>query len=420
MSRPVKKKFKHDRMSKRQIDAALTFGKYRERIHVGPYGCGKTRAVLMGFGLYCKTHKPGKKGFLLLGKTAQLAKSNMGDTLAELFGHNFKYTQSRKDDEKSKDALLFGHRLYFGGMHDKESIKRVLGKSYKAIIVDELTSISKENYEQLKGRLRGERPHWIEGSTNPDSPNHWLYEYLGLNIDDESERKKYRDSKNLTHVIWTKDDAMYDGAEEYYEQLTKSYGVGSIYYERGVLGHWRSAGDLVYGDSFKPTEHIIPESELVGATYKYYKVGIDFGMENPTVVLIVGVMPDGEHVVIDERYMPHAKNLDVIVDNIIQMLNKYSSEIGKCMGIYIDPSAAVLIKALKSAGVNNIKKANNDVVGGIQKVNTFLNTGMLYISSRCKETINEFYTYQYSKKINEIVEKAYDHCMDALRYLINT
>lgn len=408
------------KMSRRQIETALTIGKYPERIHVGPYGCGKTRQIVLGLGLKVRDEKPGKLGHLLCGKTSALAKSNMGDTLAELFGSNFKYTQSRRQDAKSKDALLFNHRIYFGGMNDKESIKRVLGKSYKSLTLDELTSISEENYQQLKGRLRGDPPHWIEASTNPDSPNHWLYHYLGLDIDDEEEQRRFRESRGITLVNWSKDDALYEGAAEYYKKLEESYGIGSIYYERGVLGHWRSAGDLVYGDSFKPREHIIARAELIGARYKWFKLGIDFGMENPTVCLVIGVMPKGEHILLDEVYMPHAKNLDDIVDAIIKTYNLYGEVIGKCFGIYIDPSAAVLIKQLKKAGLGNIKKADNDVVGGIMKVNTFLNTGLLYVASNCTETIREFYTYQYSKKLDETVEKRYDHCMDALRYVINS
>lgn len=407
-------------MSRRQISTALTFSKYSERIHVGPYGCGKTRAILMGFGLWCLRNKPGKLGFLLLGKTAQLAKGNMGDTLAELFGRDFKYTQSKKEDAKSKDALLFGHRVYFGGMNDKESIKRVLGKSYKAIIIDELTSISEENYKQIKGRLRGEPPHWLEASTNPESPNHWLFKYLGLDIDDEGKQLNYRNERNIKLVNWTKEDAKYSGALEFYKELERSYGIGSIYYERGVLGHWRASGDLVYGDSFRPPEHIVPQEDLAGAVFKWFKVGVDFGMENPTVFLFIGVMPAGEHVVVDELYLPHAKDLSYLVARFISLLNYYNGKLGKCVGIYIDPSANVLIKALKKAGVNNIKQADNSVVEGIQVVNTFLNTGLLYVSSKCTQTINEFYTYQYSKKIDETVEKRYDHCMDALRYALNT
>lgn len=404
-------------LSKRYMYTSLSFGRVYEEIHVGPYGTGKTRAIMEGFGNWCLTHPPGKLGFLLAGKTAALAKSNMGDMLTDLFKDDFKFT-SGKADGKTKDALLFGHRIYFGGFSDKDSIERILGKSYKAIIIDEVTSIKEEHYIQIKGRLRGEAPHWIIGSTNPGSPNHWLYKYLGLDIDDELEQKAYRKEKNIHLIQWNISDARYDGADEYYNNLKRQYPLGSVYYERGILGHWRSAGDLVYGDTFKPNECIYSANELNNATYKYYKVGIDFGMENPTVALLIGVMPEGEHVVIYEKYMPHAKNLNFIVNEIMHMLN-YKMH-GKCIGVYIDPSAAVLIKALKESGLTNIKKANNSVVDGIQTVNTYLATGKLVISDICKETINEFYTYQYSKKDTEVVEKRYDHCMDALRYALHT
>lgn len=404
-------------ISKRYLVTALSFGRVYEEIHVGPYGTGKTRAILHGFGNWCMTHKPSKLGFLLAGKTAALAKSNMGDTLTELFGNDFRHT-SGKSDGKTKDALLFGHRIYFGGFSDKDSIERVLGKSYKAIIIDEITSIKKDDYMQIKGRLRGDAPHWMIGSTNPGSPNHWLYQYLGLDIDDEELQRKYREEKNIRLIQWSMEDAKYPKAKEYYENLMRQYPVGSIYYERGILGHWRSSGDLVYGDTFRPDKHIYDYRELENATYKYYKVGVDFGMENPTVALLIGVMPEGEHVLLYEKYMPHAKNLTFIVNEILAMLN-YQMR-GKCIGVYIDPSAAVLIKALKEAGVSYIKKANNSVVDGIQTVNTYLSTDRLVIANTCKETINEFYTYQYSKKETEVVEKRYDHCMDALRYALHT
>ena len=118
-------------LSKKQIQVISDFGCYRYRIHVGPYGCGKSYGLSAGFGLKLRATKPGKLGYLIVAKTASLAKSTIGDELSNLFGSDYQVTSSRKDDEKSKDAMLFGHRIYFGGMNDKEAIKRILGKSYK-------------------------------------------------------------------------------------------------------------------------------------------------------------------------------------------------------------------------------------------------------------------------------------------------
>lgn len=393
-------------LSKRQLQVISDFGSYRYRIHVGPYGCGKSYGLACGFGLRLRATKPGKLGYLIVAKTAALAKSTIGDELSNLFGSDYEVTSSRKDDEKSKDAMLFGHRIYFGGMNDKEAIKRILGKSYKGILCDEVTSFTEEQFDLLQGRLRGDPPHWFEGSCNPQSPTHWLKLRLDADV-----------NNRLHHTKWTMNDNICSWAKDYYEGLMEQYKNQPALLARYVYGEWSAADNLVYGDTFNPKFHIISGDELIGAQYKYFKIGIDFGMENPTVALLCGVMPGGEHVVLKEWYKPHAKNLDECIKNII---NIYQEAPGKVIGVYVDPSAAVLIKGLNSGGLWNVKKANNDVINGIQSVNTLLSSDKLFVCEDCINTINEFYTYSYSKKDNEIVEKVNDHCMDALRYLVHT
>lgn len=393
-------------LSKHQLRVISDFGRYRYRIHVGPYGCGKSYALSLALGMHLKMTKPGKLGYLIVAKTASLAKSTIGDELASLFGNDYLVTSSRKMDEKSKDAILFGHRIYFGGMNDKEAIKRILGKSYKGILCDEVTSLTEEQFDLLQGRLRGEPPHWFEGSCNPQGPTHWLK----LRLD--------ADTKNSLHLdTWSMRDNICTWADSYYRGLMEQYKNQPAYLARYVYGEWSAADNMVYGDTFDSKYHIIDSTELIGAQYKYFKIGIDFGMENPTVALLCGVMPGGEHIILDEWYRPHAKNLDELTQNIIRMCQHTP---GKIVGIYVDPSAAVLIKDLKKKGIGQVKKANNNVIDGIQSVNTLLSTDKLFISDKCINTINEFYTYSYSKKDNEVVEKVNDHCMDALRYLVHT
>lgn len=393
-------------LSKKQIQVISDFGCYRYRIHVGPYGCGKSYGLSAGFGLKLRATKPGKLGYLIVAKTASLAKSTIGDELSNLFGSDYQVTSSRKDDEKSKDAMLFGHRIYFGGMNDKEAIKRILGKSYKGILCDEVTSFTEEQFDLLQGRLRGDPPHWFEGSCNPQGPTHWLKLRLDSDVNDR-----------LHHTKWTMNDNICSWAKDYYDGLMEQYKNQPALLARYVYGEWSAADNIVYGDTFNPKYHIISGDELVGAQYKYFKIGVDFGMENPTVALLCGVMPGGEHVVLREWYKPHAKNLDECVQNIIKI---YQEAPGKVVGVYVDPSAAVLIKGLNSGGLWNVKKANNDVIDGIQSVNTLLSSDRLFICEDCVNTINEFYVYSYSKKDNEVVEKVNDHCMDALRYLVHT
>lgn len=384
-------------ISPKGLDVIQSFGNKDCRIHVGPYGTGKTFCLMLGFGTKLSLSDPGRLGFLLCGKTRQLAISVMGDQLTELFGSDFKMTSKKSDDPKSKDALLFGHRIYFGGMNDKESVKRVLGKSYKGIIIDELTSLTEEQFLLLKGRLRGEAPHWLEASTNPDGPKHWLKKYLDLHPSELCQ--------------WYKEDNITKGAIEYYRKLTEQY-KGTPYYDRYVLGKWTAADGLVYGDVFKPDYHIISRAELLGARYKYFKIGIDFGSVNPTVGLLIGVMPAGEHIVLEEFYKPNSQNLNELLNGLINLVNAAN----RLEGVYIDPSAALLKKELINRGVSPVLGANNDVVDGIAQVSTMLNMGQLFICSDCENTIEEFQTYAYKPDGSGQVIKESDHCMDALRY----
>ena len=386
-----------DRVSDKGLYVISSFGSKACRVHVGPYGTGKTFCLMTGFGLYCKMHEPGKLGYLLCGKTRQLAMSVMGDQLTELFGSDFKITSKRSDDPMSKDALLFNHRVYFGGMNDKESIKRVLGKSYKGVVLDELTSFTEEQFLLLKGRLRGDPPHFCECSTNPDGPKHWL--------------KGYLDKHPEELLQWNKDDNITKGAKAYYDALIEQY-KGTPYLKRYVDGEWCAADGLVYGGVFDPSYHVIDERELRGAVYRGYIMGVDFGSTNPTVGLLVGEMPGGEYIVIDEYYKPNSKNLDEILNGLINLVNK----VKYIDGIYIDPSAALLKKELISKGVKNIFSANNDVDDGIVRVSTLFNQGRLFISSRCVNTIDELSMYAYKSDNSGQVIKENDHCMDALRY----
>jgi len=74
-----------------------------------------------------------------------------------------------------------------------------------------------------------------------------------------------------------------------------------------------------------------------------------------------------------------------------------------------------LFKDYRHLGLN-IRKANNAVDAGIQKVWQLLSTGKLKIFSTCVNTLAEYRLYHRNEK-GQIV-KENDHLMDALRYLV--
>ena len=71
-----------------------------------------------------------------------------------------------------------------------------------------------------------------------------------------------------------------------------------------------------------------------------------------------------------------------------------------------------------------MQKAINDVADGIRLVAAKLNAGGLLFSAGCRHTLEEFQSYVWDEKAAARGEdkpvKANDHCMDAVRYFVNT
>jgi phage terminase large subunit len=91
--------------------------------------------------------------------------------------------------------------------------------------------------------------------------------------------------------------------------------------------------------------------------------------------------------------------------------------------VFIDPSAKGFMLQLHEDGENHVRQADNDVLKGIELVSSMIDMGLVRILSKCKHTIREFGAYRWDPKAQERGEdkpiKQDDHCMDALRYVVN-
>lgn len=95
-------------LSKRQLETICNIGKVEKEIHYGPYGCGKTFSICMGLGLLFRETPPppGDGVVLVVGKTMQSAKYNVCSVWAKLFGKNFEYNSSKKQDGYEKTGIF--------------------------------------------------------------------------------------------------------------------------------------------------------------------------------------------------------------------------------------------------------------------------------------------------------------------------
>lgn len=387
-------------LSSRQLITIRDFGNNPMRIHCGPAGCGKTLSAAVALGIKLKNIQPNGRGYALLGRTQQTVKRNICNYIVNYFGDDFKYTNSKKDGI-SKDALLFGHPIYIAGLNDKTSIDKIWGASLAGIVGDELTTWQEEQFLKLMSRIRGEKipgqELWFEGATNPDHPKHWLKKY----IDNEE--------NDVDYIEWTEHDVIYDGAKEYYAKLRKQYKNYPSLLKRYVYGLWEAADNLIYM-GFSENYHVINADELKDAHYNYYDISIDWGDDHPAVILLTGIMPGHEHVVVKEVYLRETV-MTKVVQHVSNIVNNTPLRIKH---IFYDPSMKPLGRMLKDAGLFQTEPAVNDVEPGITTIRDMLEASKLFISSDCENLIREFLTY--GRDANGKIIKLNDDGVDALRY----
>ena len=403
-----------DYISARQKETLFSVPKAELVLHCGPYGCGKTYALNLALGLACMVTPPPKSDscIALIGKTAQSVKMNICNGLANMFGDNFRYDTGKKDGY-TKDAVLFGHRIRIIGLNDSNAEQRIRGLNTYKVYGDEVSTWGEENYNLVHGRIRGEVPDGWEagflGSTNPDSPVHWLKKV----IDTDS---------NLKYVEWSEYDNVTPSAEKYYAGLRERYKNYPAYIQRYIYGKWSASEGLVYSE-FNENIHILNDNELEGIEFKYFTIGADFGTTNMTALLLSGVTVDDEVVILDEEYLEEAsvRTGRIALQQLILRNNELTR--GNIENIYIDPAAKVFKRELQETGFNNITSAKNDVEQGITKVKELFSLERLYITKKCTNLQAEFYAYKWNPKSSDgrnLVIKEHDHACDALRYLIYT
>lgn len=217
------------------------------------------------------------------------------------------------------------------------------------------------------------------------------------------------------------------------------------------LADFRKHTGLIY-KNFERSLHVIDPFDIP-ADWSLYR-GIDFGSTNPTACVWIAVDKDNNFYIVDEHYET-GQTIDYHAGRI--NANAFSARVTATYG---DPSGAQWINEFAQRGIY-ITPANKEtgtskknwVTYGIEKVAEKLKAqvghsvpivknqldddknkvswrhGMpqLYVFSHCQHTIEEFEKYRWMEKAvsqapdqnnPEVPEKANDHAMDALRYVV--
>lgn len=379
---------------------AFPYSRFEHIICDGAVRSGKTSIMSVAFIRWAMENFNGCR-FGICGKTVGSAEENI---IAPLIAMSYIKQNYRVTWRRSNKLLIVKRggvtNIFevFGGK-DESSFALIQGRTLAGVFLDEVVLMPESFVNQAMARcsVDGAR-FWF--NCNPASPLHWF-------------KQKWidrADEMNALYLHFSMEDNP-SLSEKTLERYKRIY--AGVFYQRYVLGQWVLAEGLVY-----PNFNNVVKTE--NRAYTRYVVSMDYGIQNPTAMLLWGKF-GGTWYAIREYYHSGRETGKQKTDE------EYYRELEKlCEGtsadtLIIDPSATSFIALVWQKGRFHVRKADNSVIEGIQHTTTALAEGRVMINDCCKNTKREFSLYSWdSDSAEDKVIKENDHCMDAVRYFVQT
>lgn len=374
----------------------------------GSVRSGKTISSILAWLHFVATAPAGP--LLMVGKTKETLERNVIDVMVDLFGglgdRAIQHTRG------ANTAVIFGRLVHIVGANDAKAESRIRGITLVGAYVDEASLLPEGFWAMLLSRLSvpGAR---LFGTTNPDSPNHWLKR----NFIDRAHQLDLR----LWHFTLDDNPALDAG----YVQAIKAEYTG-LWYQRFILGLWVLAEGAIY-DTFNPLpdgEHVVRRLPRIDRWW----LGIDYGTTNPFVALLIGQGVDDRLYVAREWRWDSKQQRRQMTDAQYSaalrtwLTDPATEQLLPFERIFVDPSAASFIAQLWQDGWEGVTGANNTVDDGIRSVSSLLSAGRLRIHESCVGLIAEKASYVWDPKASAKGEdrplKVDDHGPDAERYAV--
>lgn len=297
-----------------------------------------------------------------------------------------------------------------GKLGDEKLIK---GNTYGMAYVTEANECAEVFLKEVFDRTLSSSDRKVFHDLNPKSPGHWYYDLIKHHHDSQSENPGY--GYNYGHFTIADNMSVSDAK---LRKALSTYDKSSVWYDRDILGKRCAPEGLVY-PMFNKDRHIATDWPEDGDCY----ISIDYGTINPFSAHL-WLMPDDDDIAycIGEYYYDSRKERggQRTDEEHYEAVEKLAGE--RYVGdLIIDPSAASFKTTVRRHGRFRVSNAKNNVVNGIANCATLLKTNYIKFSPECVNMIREFGLYSWAdKKDKDTVIEENDHCMDDMRYYVNT
>jgi len=345
---------------------------------VGATQCGKTYVDTLFIIPNRIIERIGKKGLnFIVGVSKETITRNIIEPLQEIYGN-----KAVTDINSKNVSMMFGEKVYCLGADNVGRVAKFRGARAKYIYIDEVYDINKEVFELLKSRLSFEYS-MCDFAGNPQSPTHYVEEFINSNVDIYLQRYTIFDNPFLPKI--------------YVDNLCKEY-EGTVYYNRYILGQWCNAEGLIYTRfANEPTKYIYDKKREDGSydlPSGITVIGIDYGgTKSGQAFVCTRISADYKQVIVlgSEKHYGDIDPDDLEeleIQFAKKMMFKYNTDIDYMLP---DNEEVVLIRGLKrrvqEEGWNTIVRGctKEPINDRIDCGRTMISYGILsYIEEECK------------------------------------
>lgn len=307
-------------------------------------------------------------------------------------------------------VMILGRTVHILGAHDVKAEKSLRGLTVALAYVDEVTVIGEEFFIQLLGRMSVPGAQ-LFGTTNPDSPAHWLKRKFLDRVDQLPDWRRFHfqlaDNPGLTQA--------------YVDSISREF--TGLWYRRFILGEWVQAEGAIY-DTWDPSRHVVT-AEQVPSMDRILALGIDQGTTNPTRGLLLGL---AQHKLwtLDEWAPPTGLTDAAQSQQLREWLVTRENMVWRHPEwLFVDPAAASFRVQLIEDGITNVGLGANAVLPGIRTISSLLATAqIMVVGDNCPNLVEEIPGYVWDPKKTAKGEdapiKVNDHAVDGWRYAVHT
>lgn len=353
----------------------------------GSVRSGKTFVSLWKFAMTV-LESPREYEFIMCGKTITSLKRNCLYLLESMVGRsNFRFHTT------SKEAILFGHKIYLEGANDERSENKIRGMTLGGAYCDEITLYPKSFVQMLLSRL-SLRDAQLFATCNPDNPHHYI-------------KQEFIDSDELDISVWhfrIDENIFLD--RDYVEQIKKEY--SGVFYQRYILGEWVRAEGVIYKAFANDYKAFTKTRKDKLPRFGAIVIGVDFGdSRSATTFVAVGLtMKYKEVYILDEYYSIDASQTpEGLNGDYTKFVNRVKSQYSSLCDSYVtraDSAEGTLINGLKTTtietGVQVKRSIKRPIIDRIRLVQLLMGEGRFWVMEDCKYVIDAFQNAMWNDK----------------------